>query len=97
MRIHFTISEVLTLVVFCCFPPCHPTAATMVLDGVLDENDKSIQDLGESTPPVNFAWDTQIYTANQGPEPEPEPEPDIFLGGAGGDDDDDGDGAAGGG
>ena len=51
MRIYFTSSEVLTLVVFCCFPPCHPTAATMVLDGVLNENEKSIQDLGDSTPP----------------------------------------------
>ena len=66
----------------------------MTLDSVLDENDQNIQDLGESTS-VNFAWDTQIYTANQGPEPEPEP--DFFLGGAGGDDDDDGDGRAGGG
>ena len=66
----------------------------MTLDGVLDENEKSIQDLGESTS-VNFAWDTQIYTANQGPEPELDP--DFFLGGAGGDDDDDGDGRAGGG
>ena len=66
----------------------------MTLDGVLNENEKSIQDLGESTP-VNFAWDTQIYTANQGPEPELEP--DFFLGRAGGDDDDDGDSGAGGG
>ena len=64
----------------------------MTLDGVLDENDKNIQDLGESTS-VNFAWDTQIYTANRGPEPEP----DFFFGGARGDDDDDGDGRAGGG
>ena len=94
MIISFTISEILTLVVFCCFRPCHPTAATMTLDDVLDENEKSIQDLGESTP-VNFAWDTQIYTANQ--EPEPEPEPDLFPGGAGGDDDDIGDGGASGG
>ena len=94
MRIHFTISEVLTLVVLCCFPPCHPTAGTMTLDGVLDENEESIQDLGESTP-VNFAWDTQIYTAHQGPEREPEP--DLFVGGAGGDNDDDGYGGAGGG
>ena len=93
MRIHFTISEVLTLVVFCCFPPCHPTAAIMTLDGILDEIEKSLQDLGESTP-VNCAWDTQIYTANQGPEPEPDL--DLFMGGAGGDDDDDG-GAGGGG
>ena len=44
----------------------------MTLDDVLEENEKSIQDLGESTP-VNLAWDTQIYTANQEPEPEPEP------------------------
>ena len=66
----------------------------MTLDGVLNESEKSIQDLGESTP-VNFAWDTQIYTANQGPEPEPEP--DFFLGRAGGDGDDDGDSGAGGG
>ena len=94
MIISFTISEILTLVVICCFRPCHPTAATMTLDDVLDENEKSIQDLGESTP-VNFAWDTQIYTANQ--EPEPEPEPDLFPGGAGGDDDDIGDGGASGG
>ena len=93
MIISFTISEILTLVVICCFRPCHPTAATLTLDD-LDENEKSIQDLGESTP-VNFAWDTQIYTSNQ--EPEPEPEPDLFPGGAGGDDDDIGDGGASGG
>ena len=94
MIISFTISEILTLVVICCFRLCHPTAATMTLDDVLDESEKSIQDLGESTP-VSFAWDTQIYTANQ--EPEPEPEPDLFPGGAGGDGDDIGDGGASGG
>ena len=71
---------VLKFLVLCCSPPCHPTAETMTLYGVLDENEKSAQDLGEPTP-ISFAWDTKIYTANQGPEPEPEP--DLFLGGGG--------------
>ena len=66
----------------------------MTLDGVLDENEKSMEDLGESIP-INFVWDTQIYTANQGPEPKPEP--DLFLGEARSDDDGDRDGRTGGG
>ena len=34
-------------------------------------------------PTVIFAWDTCVYTPNQGPEPEP----DLYPGGGGGNDD----------
>ena len=54
----------------------------MTFDSVLDENEKNIQDLGDSTT-VIFAWDTCVYTANQGPGPEP----DLYPGGGGGNDD----------
>ena len=70
---------ILALMISCCSLPCPPTATVMTFDGVLDENEEIVQDLGDSTS-VNFAWDIQIYTANQGPETEP----DLFLGGGGG-------------
>ena len=44
---------------------------------------KSFKTWATPQPTVNLAWDTCIYTANQGPELEP----DLYPGGGGGTDD----------